>query len=120
MIFSKHNKITNCALTGIYTTQIYRGFLYFIHIAWYLVKHVNCNFTHGLSSVSFHGNRKNAQQHYLHTSCTAFHPNRTINVESARVKHGFNSADFHENLSHRINGDIRFQIVWKSNKTRRK
>jgi hypothetical protein len=62
----------------------------------------------------------NAQQQYLHTSYTEFHPNRTINVESAQVQRGYNYADFHETLRYRINGEMPYRILWKSNKRRRK
>ena len=62
----------------------------------------------------------NPQQHYLNISCTEFYTNRTINMESAQVNRGFNCADFHETLSHRRNGDIRYRILWKTNKRRRK
>lgn len=58
----------------------------------------------------------NAQQHYLHISCNESHPNRTINVESAQVNRGYNCADSHETLSHRINGEILYRILWKWNK----
>jgi hypothetical protein len=84
-----------------------------------------CNFTHSSkkntpSPARLFTKLSNAQQHYLHISCTEFHPNRSIYMESSQEKRGYNCADFHETLSHRINGEILYRILWESNKRRRK
>jgi len=56
--------------------------------------------------------------------CTSLAPNlfqiRLQMWKSAQVKRGYNCADFHEPPSHKINGEILYRILWKSNEKRRK